>query len=246
MSNNITLEILSDYFFNYTKRYQPDTERYEIDEFLSEWLVRIQAPSDARGIMIVLRNIGEYAQDAEVKNHFQKVFYFPDWFFPALQYAHKIDNKIISNAVDNQHMADGWCKSNPFYAWLFSAFKYSKNKTSQLLQLLFIELYYARLSMLQDSALSTSTQTREQEVCSAARLLFDRKNGDMLRFVQKIRTDLLADPELLAKKIDGYCKDTSQSIEQKNVNYLHSIMHFLLEDWTPGGLRVSVHRPRLD
>ena len=107
MSNNITLEILSDYFFNYTKRYQPDTERYEIDEFLSEWLVRIQAPSDARGIMIVLRNIGEYAQDAEVKNHFQKVFYFPDWFFPALQYAHKIDNKIISNAVDNQHMAAG-------------------------------------------------------------------------------------------------------------------------------------------
>lgn len=237
MSNNITLEILSDYFFNYTKRYQPDTERYEIDEFLSEWLVRIQAPSDARGIMIVLRNIGEYAQDAEVKNHFQTVFYCPDWFFPALQYAHKIDNKIISNAVDNQHMADGWCKSNPFYAWLFSAFKYSKNKTSQLLQLLFIELYYARLSMLQDSALSTSTQTREQEVCSAARLLFDRKNGDMARFVQKIRPDLLADPELLAQKIDVYCKDTSPSIEQKNVNYLHSIMHFLLEDWTPSGLR---------
>ena len=51
MSNNITLEILSDYFFNYTERYQPDTERYEIDEFLSEWLVRIQAPSDARGII---------------------------------------------------------------------------------------------------------------------------------------------------------------------------------------------------
>jgi hypothetical protein len=237
MSNNLTLDTLSDYFFNYTKRYQTDTERYEIDEFLSEWLVRIQAPIDARGIMVVLQNIGGYAQDAEVKYHLQKIFHFPDWFFPALQYAHKVDNKIISNAVDNLHMADGWCKSNPFYAWLFSAFKYSKNKNSQLLQLFFIELYYARLSILQDDELRTPTQTREQEVCSAARLLFDRKNSDMARFVQQIRPDLLADPELLARKIDVYCKDTSPSIEQKNVNYLHSLMHFLLEDWTPGGLR---------
>lgn len=237
MNNNLVLEILSDYFSNYTRWYQPDTERYEIEEFLIEWLVRIQAPIDARGIMVVLRNISEYAQNAEVKYHLQKIFHFPDWFFPALQYAHKIDNKIISNAVDNQHMADGWCKSNPFYALLFSAFKYSKNKSSQLLQLLFIELYYARLSILLDDELRTPTQTREQEVCSAARLLFDRRNSDMARFVQQIGPNLLAEPELLAQKIDVYCKDTSPSIEQKNVNYLHSIMHFLLEDWTPGGLR---------
>ena len=38
MSDNLTLEILSDYFFNYTNFYQPDIERYEIEEYLNEWL----------------------------------------------------------------------------------------------------------------------------------------------------------------------------------------------------------------
>ena len=59
MSSNLTLEILSDYFFNYTKLHQPDIERYEIEDFLDEWLDRIQAPKDARGIMLVLKNINE-------------------------------------------------------------------------------------------------------------------------------------------------------------------------------------------
>ena len=82
MSSNLTLEILSDYFFNYTKLHQPDIERYEIEDFLDEWLDRIQVPIDARGIMIVLRNINEYVQDAATKFRLQKIYSFPDWFIP--------------------------------------------------------------------------------------------------------------------------------------------------------------------
>ena len=242
MNDDTTLKILTEYFFNYTKRYQPDTERYEIDEFLSDWLDRIQAPLDARGIMIVLNNLDKYSQDATLKYRLQKEFKFPDWFFPALRYEFTSDNKIISETVYNKHMRNGWCKDNPFYAWLFSAINYSKDKNSQLLQLLFIELYYSRLTLLQDDDLSTPSKTREQEVCSATRLLFDRKNGDMAKFVQQIEPGWLADTELLARKIVVFCKSTDSNIEQKNVNYLHSVYHFLLGDWTPGGLQNRVSR----
>lgn len=66
MSNNKTFDLLADYFYSYTQEYQPDVQRYEIDEFISDWLVRIQAPTDTRGIMIVLRNIDKFADNASL------------------------------------------------------------------------------------------------------------------------------------------------------------------------------------
>lgn len=182
---------------------------------MSDWLDRIQAPLDARGIMIVLNNLDKYSQDATLKYRLQKEFKFPDWFFPALRYEFTSDNKIISETVYNKHMRNGWCKDNPFYAWLFSAINYSKDKNSQLLQLLFIELYYSRLTLLQDDDLSTPSKTREQEVCSATRLLFDRKNGDMAKFVQQIEPGWLADTELLARKIVVFAKAPIQILNKK-------------------------------
>ena len=242
MSSNLTLEILSDYFFNYTKLHQPDIERYEIEDFLDEWLDRIQAPKDARGIMLVLKNINEYTKDAAIKYRLQKIYSFPDWFIPALKYAHQIDDKVLVKTVVNSHMANGWCEKNPFYAWIFSIFNYLSNKKSRLFQILFIELYYARRTLLLDDTLSTSSQTREQEVCSAARLLFLSSNMDMDKFVQQLDIHLLTQPMKLAYHIDSYCKETSPHIEQRNVNYLRSLMHFLLEDWTPFGHRSRISR----
>lgn len=42
MSDNVVFSVLSNHFFNYTKRYQPDIELFEIEDFLIEWLPRIQ------------------------------------------------------------------------------------------------------------------------------------------------------------------------------------------------------------
>lgn len=40
MSDNVVFSVLSNHFFNYTKRYQPDIELFEIEDFLIEWLSR--------------------------------------------------------------------------------------------------------------------------------------------------------------------------------------------------------------
>lgn len=92
--------------------------------------------------------------------------------------------------------------------------------------------------MLQDDELSTPSHTREQEVCSAARLLFEHTNTDMERFVQQIEPAILSDPKELAQKIDSFCRQSGSNIEQKNENYLRSITHFLLADWQSSELHI--------
>ena len=55
MNVDSAISILTQHFTRYTKRYQPDITRDEIEEFIGEWLHRIQAPEDGRGIGIVLK-----------------------------------------------------------------------------------------------------------------------------------------------------------------------------------------------
>ena len=114
MSDNVVFSVLSNHFFNYTKRYQPDIELFEIEDFLIEWLPRIQAPMNARGISIVLGNIREYTQDAEFKKKLQDIFKLPNWFLPALEFELSGESKLIRDDISNKHMADGWCEHHPF------------------------------------------------------------------------------------------------------------------------------------
>lgn len=158
MSDNVVFSVLSNHFFNYTKRYQPDIELFEIEYFLIEWLSRIQAPMNARGISIVLGNIREYTQDAEFKKKLQDIFKLPNWFLPALEFELSGESKLIRDDISNKHMADGWCEHHPFYAWLFSAMYYARDNKAQTLQISFIEQYYNQLTVLQDTAYSTSTK----------------------------------------------------------------------------------------
>lgn len=231
MSDNVVFSVLSNHFFNYTKRYQPDIELFEIEDFLIEWLPRIQAPMNARGISIVLGNIREYTQDAEFKKKLQDIFKLPNWFLPALEFELSGESKLIRDDISNKHMADGWCEHHPFYAWLFSAMYYARDNKAQTLQISFIEQYYNQLTVLQDTAYSTSTKSREQEICSATRLLFDRKNKDMALLINSIDRVLIKNSPLLAQKITIYCKSDDSKIEPKNIGYLRSVTHFLLEDW---------------
>ena len=215
---------------------------FEIEEVLTSWLEKIQAPATMRGTGRILDALYAWSQDVSVKRELERIFVLPSWFFPALGYRiHMRDPKSKSEFYDVK-MGSGWCEENPFYAWLFRSSDYYDDLKSRTIQLLFIECYYNHLVDLTDPGLRTNSKTREQEVCRAARLLFDRTNRDFKGVIRHLAPEDLGCTEKLAFGIERYIKDKHTLIEQKNSNYLHSLIHFWLGDWVSGRRHSRTHQ----
>ncbi len=242
MNVDSAISILTWHFTRYTKRYQPDITRDEIEEFIGEWLHRIQAPEDGRGIGIVLKFFHQFTLDAGIRYRLQKIFKFPNWFIPGIAYSLDSNQKSIRETIYNNKMAKGWCEGRPFYVWLFSAVNYHKDYKALSFQLLFIELYFSQLVQLQDPELATVSKTREEEICSASRLLFDNKNRDMAQLLSQIDPNSIDSPAVIANYIRKFCNKNDALLELRNVNYLHSMIRLLLADWDKGTTRSRMTR----
>ena len=72
---------------------------------------------------------------------------------------------------------------------------------------------YEWLVELTDPAFSTNSQTREQQVCAAGRLVFDAKNQDFQGLIAHLTLDDLSCIKRLALRIESYCKDENNKIE---------------------------------
>jgi len=219
-----------------------DLEEFEIEEVLVPWLEKIQAPATTRGLGRILNTLNDWSHDTAVKERLEHIFGLPDWFMPALGFSIKVtDPKREADFLDPK-MGSGWCEETPFYAWLFRTSQYNNSAKAREMQLIFVEHYFKTLVDLIDPELSTGSRTREQEVCSAARLVFDAKNQDFQGLLRYLVQEAFSCPEKLAQQIETYCKYKNTRLEQKNSNYLRSFVHFLLGDWVGGRHRNRAHR----
>lgn len=238
-------ELLPDlvqHFSRYASQNGFELEEFEIEEVLLPWLERIQTPANMRGLGRVLRALNDFSQDTTARIWLERVFELPSWFLPGLGFQISLaDPKQVPLFMDHK-MGSGWCEFAPFYAWLFRLAQYSKDTKARSVQLIFIEHYYKTLVELTDPAFSTNSQTREQQVCAAGRLVFDARNQDFQGLVAHLTLDDLSCIKRLALRIESYCKDENNKIEQKNSNYMRSLVHFFLGDWGGGRRGNRIHR----
>ena len=232
MSQFELLPELITHFRNYASgRANLALEEFEIEETLVPWLEKIQAPASLRGLGIISHSLHKLSQDAVTKQRLDKLFGLPSWFFDGFGYAINFANTKHELDFYNPKMGSGWCEDAPLYAWLFRLSHYSKNSISIALQLLFLEQYFKTLVDLKDPHLSSASKSREQEVCSATRLIFDGRNLDYKKLLSLLTLTDLDSISILVKKIEDFYKSTQISIEPKNKNYLRTFVHFLMGDW---------------
>ena len=237
MFESAAFSAVADHFRRYVRHEHLGVDEYEIEEALAAWLPMIQAPNNLRGLGIVFRNLHAFHTEASLWQEIAHLFKLPSWFLPALGYEINCQDKPLLSLLMDGHMAKGWCQDAPFYAWLFRAVEYFDSYNARQVQLLFIRCYYDRVSLLTDPSLATSSKSREEEVCSAARLLLDKSNWDMQQLIAQVEDQHLTRAEKLADFIDAYCRDNKANIENKNANYLRSLVHFFYADWTQGSRR---------
>ncbi|MDY7893071.1 hypothetical protein [Aeromonas caviae] len=99
---------------------------------------------------------------------------------------------------------------------------------------MFLEHYFKTLVELNDPQLSAGSKTREQEVCSATRLVFDDRNQDFKTLLNHLVPTDLDSVKKLAFQVELFCKNQQIRIETKNRNYLRAYVHFLLGNWGVG------------
>ena len=211
-----------------------DLEEFEIEEVLVPWLEKIQAPASLRGLGRVCHALHRLSQDAVVKQRLEHIFGVPDWFLPGLGFSISFSDPKREAEFLNIKMGSGWCEDAPFYAWLFRLTNYNKNPIAVELQLVFLEHYFKTLVELNDPQLSAGSKTREQEVCSATRLVFDDRNQDFKTLLNHLVPTDLDSVKKLAFQVELFCKNQQIRIETKNRNYLRAYVHFLLGNWGVG------------
>ncbi|HHQ4590626.1 TPA: hypothetical protein ACSP19_004089, partial [Aeromonas veronii] len=233
------------HFRRYSYHVGLDLEVFEIEEVLLPWLEKIQAPASLRGLGLICTALHQLSQDTVVKKRLEQIFGVPNWLLSGFSFSIRISDSKCEADFFNPKMGSGWCENAPFYAWLFRLKSYNKNLIAVELQLAFLEHYFKTLVELHDPQLCTGSMTREQEVCSATRLVFDARNQDFKLMLNHLVPNELNSASKIAFQIEQFYKNHYTRIETKNRNYLRTLVHFLLVNWSVGRHRGRLGLPKM-